>query len=385
MASRGWLLGVVLWFGLAPGAALADEEPGFRLQAVDQDTWLLERPRASVEGVEGFLVDSSRLIETLEVRVLEARNLGSVARLSRPTQASRPVDPRRFEFDHRFAPPFSAVVTRLELSPLEDGSDGVLTDRLVLSLAVSVVLGLYALYRMTATQLAFAERSRDFVSAVSHELKTPLTAIRMYGEMLADDLVSDEEKQRSYHRSIVRESERLTRLIDNVLTLSRIERHHPLLLQLGDVSPHVRDAVVLLEAHAAQQGYSLLLSCDEDLPRVWFEPDAIKQVVFNLVDNSMKYGGDASDKRIVVECRRGGKGVTLTVRDYGPGVAPGHVRRIFLPFFRGERELTRKHSGTGIGLGLVSSLVGAMKGRVSAENLSPGLRVAIRLVGEATR
>jgi signal transduction histidine kinase len=126
-------------------------------------------------------------------------------------------------------------------------------------------------------------------------------------------------------------------------------------------------------------GFTLEVECDVDLPSVHFDPDAIKQIVFNLVDNSLKYGKDAIEKRIVVTCQRTTTAVELSVRDFGPGVVPDHVRRIFLPFFRGERELTRKHPGTGIGLALVKSLTVAMGGRVFAENLKPGLRVTVEL------
>jgi two-component system phosphate regulon sensor histidine kinase PhoR len=252
-------------------------------------------------------------------------------------------------------------------------------DELVLTLALCVVLGLYALYRMTATQLVFAERSRNFVSAVSHELKTPLTAIRMYGEILSDNLVPDDNKRQEYYRTITRESERLTRLIDNVLNLSRLERRRELQLRQGDVRPHLRDAIEVLRPHAERQGFAIELECDAELPEVDFEPDALKQVAFNLVDNSVKYGRDVQDKRIKVELRRTNTGVRLTVRDFGPGVQSSHIDKIFLPFFRGERELTRKFAGTGIGLALVKSLVLGMHGRVTAENLNPGFLVSVEL------
>jgi signal transduction histidine kinase len=379
------MLGIVVLLGLLPNRAMAEDSHDFELRAVEPGSLLFQRPRTGIEGVEGFIIDSEQLTSTLKTRVLEARELGSVAQVSRLGPGSGPPNPHRFEFDHRFAPPFSSVTVRLTLSPLQDPNDSALVDKLLLSLGLVVVLALYALYRMTATQLVFAERSRDFVSAVSHELKTPLTAIRMYGEMLAEDLVSDEEKRREYQRTIMTEGERLTRLIDNVLTLSRVERHHPLALRKGDVVPHVRDAVEFLRPHAQKEGCSLNLELDPALPSVWFEPDAIKQVIMNLVENSLKYGRDAGNKSVIVACRKAGRGVTISVRDYGPGVAPHLTRRIFLPFFRGERELTRKHPGTGIGLALVKSLTLAMKGRVSAENLDPGLRVTVELVGDGKR
>lgn len=382
------LLTIVLWVSLLPQLAIAEEpQQTFDVERIDDQTLIFGRVRTNAGGFEGFVVDSDALVDTLKTRVLEARSLGSLANIVR-VQDEKSVsraglsdsDGSGYEFTHRFAEPFSSIVTRMELTPLEDPSEGALVDELVLVLAVCVVLGLYALYRMTATQLVFAERSRNFVSAVSHELKTPLTAIRMYGEMLTDDLVADESKRREYYRTITRESERLTRLIDNVLNLSRLERRRELQLRKGDIRPHLRDAIEVLRPHVERQGFGLVVDCDAAVADVEFEPDALKQVLFNLVDNSVKYGRDASDKRVMIELRPKGKGVGLSVRDFGPGVQPTHIRKIFLPFFRGERELTRKHAGTGIGLALVKSLVLAMHGRVTAENLDPGLNVTIELV-----
>jgi two-component system, OmpR family, phosphate regulon sensor histidine kinase PhoR len=372
---------------LAPRFVSA-EEPARELvvASIDAQTLMFRRARSNGIGYEGFFIDSNSLVDTLKSRVLEARALGSVASISRaaldqqtaPAAIAAPKS-RVYEFNHRFAEPFSSIAARMKLAPLEDPSEGALVDELVLTLALCVVLGLYALYRMTATQLVFAERSRNFVSAVSHELKTPLTAIRMYGEILSDDLVSDEDKRREYYRTITQESERLTRLIDNVLDLSRLEQRRELQLQQDDVRPHVRDAIEVLRPHAERQGFRIEIDCDPDLPEVEFEPDALKQVTFNLVDNCMKYGRDAQDKRIKVELRRTANGARLTVRDFGEGVQPSHMRKIFLPFFRGQRELTRKYAGTGIGLALVKSLVLGMHGRVTAENSNPGLIVSVDL------
>jgi two-component system, OmpR family, phosphate regulon sensor histidine kinase PhoR len=362
------------------------EEPARELAVVsiDGQTLMFRRARSNGMGYEGFFIDSNALVDTLKSRVLEARALGSVASISRvgPEQQTRPAaiaapKSRTYAFNHRFADPFSSIAARMKLAPLEDPSEGALVDELVLTLAVCVVLGLYALYRMTATQLVFAERSRNFVSAVSHELKTPLTAIRMYGEILSDDLVPDEAKKQEYYRTITQESERLTRLIDNVLDLSRLERRRELQLRQGDLRPHLRDAIEVLRPHAERQGFQIEVDCDPDLPEVDFEPDALKQVTFNLVDNSIKFGRDARDKRIKIELRRTANGARLTVRDFGEGVQPSHMGKIFLPFFRGQRELTRKHAGTGIGLALVKSLVLGMHGCVTAENANPGLIVSI--------
>lgn len=388
MPSSLRILVLVLLLGLVPQSVRAEQAArDFDVTSVDAQTLMFRRSRADGNGTEGFVIDANALVDTLKSRVLEARALGSLAEIGRVTEAEAQspssvakTDTGGYEFSHRFAAPFASIAIRMHLDRLEDPSEGTVVDELLIVLALCVVLGLYALYRMTATQLVFAERSRNFVSAVSHELKTPLTAIRMYGEMLSEDIVADEAKRREYYRTITHESERLTRLIDNVLNLSRLERRKELNLRTGDIRPHLRDAIEVLQPHIERQGFKFVVEIAESLPNVQFEPDALKQVLFNLVDNSTKYGRDAGDKRVIVTLDRTEGGVRLGVRDFGPGVQPGQIRKIFLPFFRGEQELRRKFSGTGIGLALVRSLVVAMRGRVAAENLEPGLRVVVDLV-----
>jgi signal transduction histidine kinase len=115
------------------------------------------------------------------------------------------------------------------------------------------------------------------------------------------------------------------------------------------------------------------------VPNVRYEPDALKQVLSNLVENALKYGREASDRRITVQCEARAAAVVVSVRDRGPGVPREHLESIFEPFFRGEHELTRKNQGTGIGLSLVHGLANAMGASVRAENAAPGLRVHIEL------
>jgi signal transduction histidine kinase len=244
-----------------------------------------------------------------------------------------------------------------------------------------VVLGLYALYRTTATQIEFAERRNNFVSAVSHELKTPLTAIRMYAEMLEGDLVEDDSRRREYYRTITAESERLSRLINNVLELARIEKKPAgLKLMLGDISALVRQTLDVLRPHVEREGFVLEIEVQGPLPNVYFEPDALRQILFNLIDNALKYSREASERRITVrlEARLPDR-VLLLVRDRGPGVQEPHLRAIFQPFFRAEHELTRKTQGTGIGLSLVKGLVERMGGKVHGANANPGFEIRVEL------
>ncbi|HWO11527.1 MAG TPA: HAMP domain-containing sensor histidine kinase, partial [Polyangiaceae bacterium] len=284
-------------------------------------------------------------------------------------------------FAHRFGAPFDSLEASLALGPLAEPDDRTLILPLALLLGACVVLGLFALYRTTATQIEFAERRNNFVSAVSHELKTPLTAIRMYAEMLEGGLVESDAQRRDYYRTITTESERLSRLINNVLELARIEKKPiNLKLMLGDLVPVVRDALEVLRPHVEREGFRLELDVDGPLPNVLFEADALRQILFNLVDNALKYSRDASDRRISVRLATGDGRVLLCVRDRGPGIDQQHLRAIFQPFFRAERELTRKTQGTGIGLALVQGLVERMGGSVRGANADPGLEISLELV-----
>jgi signal transduction histidine kinase len=379
-----WLALVIVLGGLS--SARASETARLTVSAGTGNTLILSRPRATAGQTEGLVVDSEKLVEALKTRVLEARGLGEVAELraagdaaGAPSSAAPRDTP--YLFSHRFGAPFDSLAASLWLSPLAEPGDTTFSAPLALLLGVCVVLGLYALYRMTATQIEFAERRNNFVSAVSHELKTPLTAIRMYAEMLEEGLVADDARRLEYYRTITAESERLSRLINNVLELARIEKKPTRLkLMLGELTPVVLEALEVLRPHVEREGFSLELEASDALPSAYFEPDAVRQILFNLIDNALKYSRDAGERRISVRLvAQSPDRVLLSVRDRGPGVPREHLRAIFQPFFRAERELTRKTQGTGIGLSLVQGLVERMGGSVHGANTEPGFEVRVEL------
>lgn len=206
---------------------------------------------------------------------------------------------------------------------------------------------------------------------MSHELKTPLTAIRMYGEMLRDGIVASDAKRQEYYRHITAESERLSRLINNVLEFSRLEKGtRDVALTTGPLEPVVREALELVRPHVEAQGFALRVEID-GAPPVRFERDALLQVLFNLVDNAVKYARDGAERWVAVRLAADAGGATLAVRDSGPGVPERHLPHVFEPFYRGERELTRRSRGTGLGLALVRGLAERMGGRVAGRN-APG-------------
>jgi signal transduction histidine kinase len=325
---------------------------------------------------QGLVVDVDALADWLRDEVLSGNPLQLGAQLVF-TRANGDVAIPRFDYDfayrHRFSDPFDALSATLSIPVLSDVRGAGYLYAISALLIVAGTVGLFAVYRMVSVAISFAERRNNFVAAVTHELKTPLTAIRMYGEMLRDDMVPNEEKRREYFSTITAESERLTRLINNVLEFSRLEQGtREMNLVAGAIGPVVEEAARLLEPHARDQGFSIRVELEPDLPVVRFDRDALLQVVFNLVDNALKYAREASDREITLHCTAADAGVALSVRDHGPGVSSGHLSKIFEPFYRAEPEMTRTAKGTGIGLSLVKGLAERMGAAVTGNNVSGG-------------
>jgi two-component system phosphate regulon sensor histidine kinase PhoR len=338
------------------------------------ETTLFYRP--APEGMEGFVVDNTALVATLKERVLAERGLSEVAEVTAYGSRSGSF----FEGDahsHQFAEPFTSVKAHLSVAPLERPFTEQLLLPLTFALGLLIVLGLWALYRVVVTQLEYAERQSNFVAAVTHELKTPLTAIRMHGEMLQDGLIESREKAQESYKTITAQAERLSRLISNVLLLSKIERQVAPEPQKGDLVHLVRAAETVLAPHVSQAGFTLHLDLPEVAPQVLVDADAVEQILWNLIDNALKYAKTAEDKRLTVALDVAEKAVLLSVRDRGPGVPEEEQTKIFEAFYRLEDELTRKSQGTGLGLALVSDLAGRMGANASAKNAHPGLLVTI--------
>ncbi|HKP60476.1 MAG TPA: HAMP domain-containing sensor histidine kinase [Polyangiales bacterium] len=366
----------------------ASQPSSLRAQSVGAQHMLLVRDaeRAGATVQQGLLISLPRLLESLSERVLargELRQAARVVALDAANPYSRDLPewtrPDR-GYQHRFGEPFASMSAQLSLDTLPELETSPYLYVLFALLLLLGALALYAGYRMVAAVVGYAERRNDFVSAVTHELKTPLTAIRMYGEMLRDDVVPEPQKRSRYYRIITAESERLTRLIENVLELARIERgQRSVSLAMGDVATVVRETLEVLEPHASDLGFKLELQTSGDLPEVCFDRDALSQVLFNLVDNALKYSAEASQRTITIHCEAQPDAVLVRVADRGPGVAPQHLARIWQPFYRAERELTRTHKGTGIGLALVRGLVERMGGQVAGRNTNPGFEVRVLL------
>lgn len=340
---------------------------------VNGPAFLRQLIRSQVEN--SALSDTAQAIVTYADEVFETIN----------TVETSPAA-RKKEFlisNDKLAPPLNNFGLLLTASNVPEPAGRGLVDLLSFGLLGIVLVGQWALYTIARKQIRLARERSDFVSAVSHELKTPLTSIRMYAEMLREGWVSDENKKHSYYSFIFSESERLSRLINNVLDFSRLSNSHAPKLELKPYEPKelYRRAHERIAAMVSSAGFALEDSIDfgstnsEGGPTVMADDDAFIRIIINLVDNAIKFSAQASDKQIIFGVRIRSAGtpeVIFSVRDFGPGVPREKMKKIFTLFYRGTDEMTRTTQGTGIGLALVKELAAKMNARIELSNSEPG-------------
>ncbi|MEW8170963.1 MAG: HAMP domain-containing sensor histidine kinase [Candidatus Thiodiazotropha endolucinida] len=288
-------------------------------------------------------------------------------------------------YQTRLTAPFNDLEMIFTIQHLPAGPGGAVVIWIAVILFLLLGAGFYAIYRLGVGQINLITQQQDFVSAVSHELKTPLTSIRMYGEMLREGWVL-EDKKREYYDYIHDESERLTRLINNVLQLARMTRNG-LQVQLKPVSAgELMDLIgSKIESQTARAGFDLMLSSPTDCASqtLQVDPDYFTQIIINLVDNAIKFSAKGEKMAIDIEClAQQDSSVVFKVRDYGPGIAKDQMKKIFKLFYRSENELTRETVGTGIGLALVSQLTTAMEGSVDVVNMEPGVEFRVSFLSK---
>ena len=236
---------------------------------------------------------------------------------------------------------------------------------------LAVSLGLASLWRNATAQIRLAQKKDDFISAVSHELRTPLTSIRMYSEMLEKNWVKSQDKAVEYYRNMRQESERLSRLIENVLDFSRIQKgRKKYAFKAGDINKCVTDVVEMMRPYAMLKGFSIRTE-PAPIEQAIFDADAVTQIIVNLLDNAIKYARDAEDKTITVRTKTDGKFAVIEVEDHGPGVPHRQRNRIFEQFYRLAAESTRETAGTGLGLALVKKFAEAHNGFVEIIGAKP--------------
>jgi len=241
----------------------------------------------------------------------------------------------------------------------------------VVALVVALTLfGAYLLWRDVRRDLKLAELRSQFVSSVSHELKTPLTSIRMFAETLRLQRSKDPKVQEEYLDTIIKESERLSRLLNNVLDFSKIEQgkkvYRPEPTSLYEV---IQATARTMEYPLSRQGFSLRVQTEDGLPDVCLDRDALEQALLNLLSNAMKYSGNSREIHLKLLIKQGW--ALIQVTDFGIGIDPREHQRIFEKFYRAASPENEHLPGTGLGLSLVAHFVKAQGGRIEVDS-APG-------------
>jgi signal transduction histidine kinase len=238
-------------------------------------------------------------------------------------------------------------------------------------LSLIVVGGAIVIARATARELAVARLQSDFVAAVSHEFRTPLTSLRQIGEVLHDGRIQSDERRRTYYEALTRQTERLHHLVETLLDFGRMEAgRSPYQTVPLDLSSWARSVVEQFSRDVAGRGYTVEFTSGSEPLDVLGDPQALGNALWNLLDNAVKYSPDCRTVWVAVE--RIGHTAAVRVRDRGIGVPAAEQREIFGKFVRGAEAKRHNISGTGIGLAMVEHIIKAHGGRVRVES-QPGL------------
>lgn len=241
---------------------------------------------------------------------------------------------------------------------------------LVVLSGLVVIAGLIVILVAAARERKLSNLKSDFVANVSHELKTPLSLVRMFGELLQSGRVDNEEKRRQYLQIIVSESERLGSLIENVLDFAKVERGKAgYEFTRGDVGEVVQRAVEACRLRAEREGVVLELHVEPGLSKVSLDERALEIAIINLVDNALKYAPGSARIKVGVSQQDGR--IAIGVADEGPGIAPEYRKRVFERFERGGSATAKQVRGSGIGLALVKHIAEAHGGKVWVEPNQP--------------
>ncbi|MBP1774169.1 MAG: integral rane sensor signal transduction histidine kinase [candidate division NC10 bacterium] len=242
---------------------------------------------------------------------------------------------------------------------------------------LSVTLAGYFGVRTISKELEVARLKSEFVSAISHEFRSPLSAISHLAELLDAGRVRDEDRKREYYRLIRGESGRLRRLVENLLNFARIEEgRQQYRLEKMPVAPWLRREVDEFQASPAAAGKAIVLVTAADLPPVRADAEALAMVLGNLLDNAVKYS--PGSERVFVEASVEGRAVEIRVRDEGVGIADADQPHIFERFYRARES--GQVSGAGLGLALVLRIVAAHGGTVAVRSrVGEGSTFTVRL------
>jgi signal transduction histidine kinase len=241
---------------------------------------------------------------------------------------------------------------------------------LVLLVSMVIAAG-YVMLRAVSRELTVAQLQSDFVSAVSHEFRTPLTSLRQFTDLLNDDPHAPSKKRQLYYQAQARATERLHRLVESLLDFGRMEAGaHPYRLERHAAAPLVRCIAEEFQQEGSAAGFALELSVRDEGRVINVDPDALTRAVWNLLDNAVKYSG--SSRTVTLTLESTADAVLISVRDEGLGIPRHEHHEIFRKFVRGAASHAHGIKGTGIGLAMVRHIVESHGGTVRVDS-TPGL------------
>lgn len=239
---------------------------------------------------------------------------------------------------------------------------------LIVAMDVLLIAGAWFVFRTIRREMELVAMKSDFVSNVSHELRTPLSLIRMFAETLDMDRVKTEQKKKEYYGIILHETERLTRLINNILNFSRMESHtRKFQWKQTDINAVVRSVLSVYSFQFERSSFTVEQTLDEAVPAIDADEEALAEALHNLVDNAIKYS--ASEKYLRIVTSSDATHVSITVTDRGIGIPHEHQKKIFDKFYRVSHGLVHTAKGSGLGLTIVKHIVQSHNGTMAIDSV----------------
>ena len=350
------------------GEIISGKEYGIIPRFIEDRLTLLFWKRNEMDRIVGCLIDEdvfkNRIISLLPVVYSEARVLTVLDENGRPLII--PDEDVQRDWRRPFvAREISELLPRWEAAAYLTDPD-VIASRanltaivmwtLILVFFISILSGGVFILKTLRIEMDMAQKKTSFVANVSHELKTPLTSIRMFAEMLKERRQPDRKKQEKYLNIMVSETERLTRLINNVLDFSRMEKDKKQYnMKKLDIAFLCEDVLESQRVRLEHNGFKVHFQNDLGTIMLRGDEEALKQAILNLLSNAEKYSGD--HKEIEMEISRTEDFFLINIKDRGIGISPQHVKKIFKEFYRVDETLTADVSGSGLGLTIAQKIV----------------------------
>jgi signal transduction histidine kinase len=237
----------------------------------------------------------------------------------------------------------------------------------VVLMVLLVLAGAYAIHRGISQELKFARLQSDFVAAVSHEFRSPLTTLRTLTELLTHDRIADESRRKQSYLFLDRESNRLTRLVEDLLDFGRMEcRRKQYRIEPRDAFTLVRSAIADFTEEAVANGFHVEANLGPGPATIRADQEAFRRALRNLLENAVKYSPEC--RTVWVDGAVKDHQVAISVRDHGMGIDPREQREIFQKFVRGNAAKKAGIKGTGIGLSMVQQIIEALGGQIRLES-----------------